>query len=68
MESPLLTVKEAAEYLRCHQNTIYVLVRAHEFPAIKVGCSWRIVRKELDDWIQRQLKEKPELLEHWLSR
>ena len=67
-DSPLFTVKEAAGYLRVHPNSLYVLVRAHDFPALKVGGAWRIPKDALDDWIQKQLKEKPELIGEWLSR
>ena len=63
VESPLMTVQEAAKYLKISPDTVYVLVRSQTFPAIKVGNSWRILRKELDEWLQRQYLEKPENFE-----
>jgi len=63
MESPLMTVQEAAKYLKVSPDTIYVLVRSQSFPGIKVGNSWRILHKELDDWLLHQYRDKPENLE-----
>ena len=65
MESPMMTIKEAAAYLKMSQTAIYVLARSQEFPAIKVGNSWRVIKKELDKWIERQYAEKPENLLRW---
>lgn len=38
----LMTVKEAAAYLRCHASTIYRLLRKEKLPGVKVGNQWRI--------------------------
>ena len=65
MDSPVMTVQEAAEYLKVSPDTMYVLVRAKTFPAVKVGNSWRILRRELDAWLDKQLKDKPENLARW---
>jgi excisionase family DNA binding protein len=62
MESPVMTVQEVAEYLKVSTDTVYVLVRSQTFPAIKIGNSWRILRKELDEWLRKQYNEKPENL------
>lgn len=60
MESPLMTVKEACAYLKVSTFTIYSnLVYREDFPAIKVGGSWRIIKKDLDAWIIKQLEDKP---------
>lgn len=65
MESPMMTIKEAAAYLKMSQPMLYVLARSQEFPAIKVGNSWRVIKKELDKWIERQYSEKPENISRW---
>ena len=65
MESPVLTVQEAAKYLKISTDTVYVLVRSQTFPAIKVGNSWRILHKELDEWLKKQYWEKPESIDQF---
>jgi excisionase family DNA binding protein len=54
MESPLLTVKETAEYLNVDEYIIYCWVRAKEFPSLRVGTRWRIYKAKLDDWVLRR--------------
>jgi excisionase family DNA binding protein len=44
----LLTVAEAADYLKSHPQTIYRLVRRGEIPARKLGNAWRIARADIE--------------------
>lgn len=60
MESPVMTIKEAADYLKISQSTLYLLVHSRTFPSIKIGNSWRILKKDLDVWLKKQLEDKPE--------
>lgn len=48
----LLTVKEAAEYLRLNYMTVYRLAQRGKIPASKVGGNWRISRDILDGWLK----------------
>lgn len=43
----LLTVKEAAAYMRVSEMTVYRLVKSREVPAIHIGRSYRIYSKDL---------------------
>lgn len=52
----LMTVEEAAEYLRFHPSIVYRLARQKAIPAVKVGKQWRIHRGTLDDWVQEQIR------------
>lgn len=52
--SPLLTVKEAAEILRCHQSTTYRLIERGVLPAFRIGSDWRIDKRELEAWMTTQ--------------
>ena len=61
----MMTIKEAAAYLKMSQSMLYILARSQEFPAIKVGNSWRVIKKELDKWIEVQYAEKPENIIRW---
>ena len=52
--SDLMTVKEAAEYLKLNKMTVYRLAQKHKIPASKVGGAWRFSKDTLDDWIKAQ--------------
>ncbi|MGD8584423.1 MAG: helix-turn-helix domain-containing protein [Chloroflexota bacterium] len=47
----ILTVQEAAEYLKLAQSTIYRLCQNNQLPARKIGGAWRLSRRGLDEWI-----------------
>lgn len=49
-----LKVPEVAELLRVARSRAYDLVADGEIPAIKIGRSVRVNRKELDRWLQSQ--------------
>lgn len=50
---PVLTVDEAAHFLRLNRKTLYDAVRAGELPGVvRVGRSIRIGRDALLDWLQ----------------
>ena len=42
-----LTVKEVAELLRVHKNTVYNWIRSGNLRAFKVGRQWHIHRQDL---------------------
>ncbi len=52
----LLTVKEAAQYLKLNYMTVYRLAQRGRIPAIKVGRNWRFKREILDDWLAKQAR------------
>jgi excisionase family DNA binding protein len=47
-----LKVPEVAEVLRIARSRAYELVANGEIPAIKIGHSVRVSRKELDRWLE----------------
>ncbi len=49
-----LKVPEVAELLRVARSRAYELVADGEIPAVKIGRSVRVSRKELDRWLQDQ--------------
>ena len=57
MGAEILTLKEAAGYLKVTERTIYKLATAKKIPALKVGGTWRFSLADIDDWIRRQTSE-----------
>ncbi|MDF2787997.1 MAG: Helix-turn-helix domain [Neobacillus sp.] len=49
-EKVFLTIDETASYLGLPKTTIYELTKGKEFPAKKLGKSWRVHRQNLDLW------------------
>ncbi len=54
MRRQILTVKDLAEYLHCHQSTIYRLANRGDIPAFRLGGAWRFKTDEIDRWMQRK--------------
>ena len=51
MEEKILTIKEAAQYLKMSKSTIYKLILEENLPATKVANKWRIKNSKLDKWV-----------------
>jgi excisionase family DNA binding protein len=47
----LLTIEEAAEYLKLSKRTTWRWCRSGRLPAFKIGHQWRISRAELQELI-----------------
>lgn len=54
----LLTVEEAAAYLRVNLVTLYRLLKRGALPGVKVGYQWRILRADLDQLLSRSPKKR----------
>ena len=52
----LMSVEEAAEYLRMPKNTLYMKLQSGEVPASKLGKCWKIYQDELDKWLEGNRK------------
>jgi excisionase family DNA binding protein len=46
----ILTVKDLAIYLHCHQATIYRLAKRGEIPSFRVGGVWRFRYADIANW------------------
>jgi excisionase family DNA binding protein len=60
-ETPLLTVAEAAEYLKISRAQVYLLVKIKEFPAVWIG-GWKVRKDKLDSWFDFLMEDKPDNL------
>ncbi len=57
-DAVVLTVEEVARRLRVSEATVYNLIRGGQLPAFRVGRSWRVDERDLDEYIRRQ-KTRP---------
>ena len=57
----LMTLAEAAQYLKLSQTTVYNKVRRGEIPATKKGWRWQLLKDELDKWLSRNGTNKKKL-------
>lgn len=58
MTDALLTVNEAAAYLRVQPRTIYQWVWRRRIPFLKAGAAVRFSRDELDTWLARRNRKE----------
>ncbi len=51
--SPVMTVKQVADYLQCHPSTIYRMLKRGDFAScvFRVGSDWRFIKTAVDVWI-----------------
>jgi len=50
----IMTVSGLAEFLHCHQSTVYRLLKSGQIPAFKLGSDWRFRRSDIEAWIAGQ--------------
>lgn len=62
VEPAFLTLDDVATYLNVSVPQVYALVRSRELPAIKIGGRgvWRVGKKQLDEYVERLMKETDE--------
>lgn len=51
MSDVILTVAQAAEYLKVCEKTVRRLISSQELAASKVGKSWRIQKADIDNYL-----------------
>lgn len=50
-DADILTLDEAAKFLKIGKNTLYSLARGGVIPARKIGREWRFVSTAIVDWL-----------------
>jgi excisionase family DNA binding protein len=48
----VMDVKQAAEYLGVHVNTVEKLLRSGQLPAFRIGNLWRMKKSAIDKWAE----------------
>lgn len=54
----IMTVKELADYLKIAEKTTYRFASEGKIAGFKVGSAWRFRKSEIDEWIEKQRKNK----------
>jgi excisionase family DNA binding protein len=57
-EDDLLTIEEAAEYLRLSKKTTWRWCRSGRLPAFKIGHQWRISKADLQEMINAKRRNR----------
>lgn len=52
-EVKFLTIAEVAAMMRVSKMTVYRIVHSGELPAVRVGRSFRVTEKDVNEYIQR---------------
>jgi excisionase family DNA binding protein len=52
-DSRFLTIAEVAEMMRVSKMTVYRLVHGGDLPAVRVGRSFRVLEKDVDDYLRK---------------
>ncbi len=50
-QEEILTIEEAAKYLRIPVSTVYRLAQSDRIPCQKVGRHWRFRKETIDHWL-----------------
>jgi len=48
-----MTIGEVASYLRCHESTLYRLIKRKQIPYFKLGSDYRFERAAIEAWVKR---------------
>lgn len=51
LQPDVMTLQEAAAFLRCHPKTLRLMAAAGRIPAVRVGRLWRFSRRRLTEWV-----------------
>mgnify|MGYP004711020605 FL=1 len=54
----ILTPEDVMEELCIGKNTVYALLSSGELKAFKIGTKWKIPKKALDDYIDKNITQK----------
>jgi excisionase family DNA binding protein len=60
----VMTLTEAASYLRVGRNSVLDMVHDEGLPAAKLAGKWRFKRSALDQWLELHLSHHHRALRH----
>jgi excisionase family DNA binding protein len=53
LNNPMMTTKMVADYLHCHNATVYRLVKEGRIPHFKLGSDFRFEKAAIDEWMEK---------------
>jgi PTS system nitrogen regulatory IIA component len=68
MEDGILTISEAAEYLRVSERTIYDWAQKGEIPAGKIGTVWHFKKESIDRWSNERYSTSKKIKKRFTMR
>lgn len=60
MDPEFLTVQEVARLLKCGSGKIYKMLQEGKLPGCKIGNTWRVRQRELEDYLAAQSNQRGE--------
>lgn len=54
----IMTIEQVAQYLQLNYYTVYRMVSGGILPASKIGRMWRINKKDVLEYLEKQKKKK----------
>jgi excisionase family DNA binding protein len=54
----ILTLKQIAEYLKCHPSSVYRLIRDGGVPYFRLGSDYRFQKSTIDNWISKKTRAR----------
>ncbi|RLL45484.1 DNA-binding protein [Oceanobacillus piezotolerans] len=60
MDKEVMNVKEIADYLGLHTDTVYDLVRDNAIPHFKIGKRILFSKEAIENWIRSQIMDQSE--------
>lgn len=59
LNGEILTLEEAAAFLKAGKRTLYRFAQRGQIPAFKLGATWRFRRSEIERWIDQNSNQCP---------
>lgn len=60
LTKPMLTVHDAADFLRIKESTVRSLIHEKRLRAVKIGKEWRIAESDLERFLNRYANREPD--------
>jgi excisionase family DNA binding protein len=54
----ILTLKQFADYLKCHPSSLYRLIRDGDVPYFRLGGDYRFQKSTIDHWIRNKTRAR----------
>ena len=57
VQQKVLTLREAADFLRISERTCWAMARANKLPCFRIGRQWRFLALALEAWAASEEKD-----------